>query len=74
MNNAMGPNRIHPQVLSELANVLAGLFLIILKSLWRLGEMPENWKKENITTVHKKEETEPQASQPHFQSLGSGRS
>lgn len=57
----MGPDGIHPQLLMELANVIAGPFLIIFASSRGLRETPEDWKKENVTTASqkgKKEEIE----------------
>lgn len=61
MNNYMGPDGIHPQLLMQLANVIVRPFLTIFASSWRLRGTPEDWKKENVTTASqkgKKEEIE----------------
>lgn len=61
MNNYIGPDGIHPQLLMQSANVIVRPFLTIFASSWRLRETPEDWKKENVTTASqkgKKEEIE----------------
>ena len=49
----MGPDGKHPQVLRELADVIARPLSIIFAQSWRLGEVPEGWRKENVTPVFK---------------------
>ncbi|PKU36535.1 rna-directed dna polymerase from mobile element jockey- hypothetical protein [Limosa lapponica baueri] len=51
---SMGPDGMHPQVPRELAEVIAGLLSIIFERSWRTGEVPEDWRKANITPVFKK--------------------
>ncbi|KGL74990.1 hypothetical protein N309_02432, partial [Tinamus guttatus] len=53
-HKSMGPDGMHPRVLSELADVIPKLLSIIFKSSWRMGEVPEDWKKANVTPVFKK--------------------
>lgn len=49
IHESMGAGRMHPRVLKELGNVIAKLLLIIFKRPCQLGEVPHDWKKENIT-------------------------
>jgi len=50
----MGPNGMHPRVLKELAEVIAEPISIIFERPWRIGEVPEDWRKVNVTPVLKK--------------------
>ena len=50
----MGPDNIHPRVLTELSDIVARLFSIIFEKLWRLEDVPEDWKKANVTRIYKK--------------------
>ncbi|GAB0209251.1 mitochondrial enolase superfamily member 1 [Grus japonensis] len=50
----MGPDGMHPQVLKELADVIARPLSIIFERSWRTGEVPEDWRKANVTLVFKK--------------------
>ncbi|XP_064355822.1 E3 ubiquitin-protein ligase KCMF1-like [Dromaius novaehollandiae] len=50
----MGPDGMHPQVLRELADVIARPPSVIFERTWRTGEVPEDWKKANVTPVFKK--------------------
>ncbi|PKU43592.1 rna-directed dna polymerase from mobile element jockey-like [Limosa lapponica baueri] len=45
---------MHPQLLKELADVIAGPLSIIFERSWRTEEVPEDWRKANITPVFKK--------------------
>ncbi|PKU42352.1 rna-directed dna polymerase from mobile element hypothetical protein [Limosa lapponica baueri] len=49
---------MHPQVLRELADVIAKPLSIIFESSWRTGEMPEEWRKANVRSVLKKSKKE----------------
>ncbi|GAB0205010.1 mitochondrial enolase superfamily member 1 [Grus japonensis] len=50
----MDPDGMHPQVLRELADVIAMPLSIIFEKSWRTGEVPENWRKASVTPVFKK--------------------
>ena len=49
----MGLDEMHLWVLKELAEVITGPLSIFTKS-WEMGEVPEDWKKANVTPVFKK--------------------
>ncbi|KFQ45917.1 hypothetical protein N333_11810, partial [Nestor notabilis] len=49
-----GPDEIHPQVLKELANEVARPLFIMTERSWQSGEVPDDWKKGNITPIFKK--------------------
>ena len=51
---SMSPKGMHPQVLRELAEVIAKLHSIIFERCWRMGEVPEDWRKASVTPVFKK--------------------
>jgi len=51
---SMGPDGMHPRVLRELADVFAEPLSIIFERLWRTREVPENWRKANVTPIFKK--------------------
>ncbi|GAB0205620.1 mitochondrial enolase superfamily member 1 [Grus japonensis] len=54
----MGPDGLHPQVLRELADVIARPLSIIFERSWKTGEVPEDWRKANVTPVFKKSKKE----------------
>ena len=51
---SMGPDNIYPRVLKEMADVVAEPLSITFEKLWLSGEVPGDWKKQNITTIFKK--------------------
>jgi len=56
MHNAasMGPDGMHPRMLRELADDIAEPLSIIFERSWRTGEVPEDWRKANVTPIFKK--------------------
>lgn len=50
----MCPDGMHLQVLRDLAEIIARPPSIIFSTLWGTGEVPEDWKKANVTLVFKK--------------------
>jgi len=51
---SMGPDNIHRGVLRELADVDARPLSVVFEKLWRLGDIPEDWEKPNVTSIYKK--------------------
>ncbi|KFU88354.1 RNA-directed DNA polymerase from mobile element jockey, partial [Chaetura pelagica] len=54
IHKLMGPDGKHPRVLRELAEVIAGPLSIIFGKSWATGEVPEDWRRPNVTLVYKK--------------------
>ena len=49
----MGPDIIQTRVLGELADVIVRPLSIIFEKVWRSGDVPEDWKKANVTPAYK---------------------
>ncbi|KFV93634.1 hypothetical protein N326_09723, partial [Eurypyga helias] len=54
VHKSMGPDGIHPWVLKERVDGVAKHLSITSEKLWWSGEVPTDWKKENITSIVKK--------------------
>jgi len=54
VHKSMGPDGMHPRVLRKLADVIAEPLSIIFERFWRTGEVPEDWRKANVTPIFKK--------------------
>jgi len=57
-HRSMGPDRVHPGVLRELADITAKPLSIIFERSWRTGELLEDWRKANVTPICKKDSKE----------------
>jgi len=53
-HKSMGPGRMHPRVLRELADVIAEPLPIIFERSWRTGEVPQDWRKASVTPIFKR--------------------
>ena len=49
-----GPDDLHPRVLQELAEVIAGPLARLYEHSWCSGEVPEDWKRANVVPIFKK--------------------
>jgi len=54
VHKSMGPDGMHPRVLRKLADAIAEPLSIIFERSWKTGEVPEDWRKANVTPVFKK--------------------
>lgn len=54
MIKSMEPDRMHPQVLRELADIVVKPLLVIFDHSEGMGEMPKGWRKANVTPVFRK--------------------
>jgi len=54
VHKSMGPDGMHPQVLRELADVIAEALSIIFERSRRTGKVSEDWRKANVTPIFKK--------------------
>ncbi|KFW87481.1 RNA-directed DNA polymerase from mobile element jockey, partial [Manacus vitellinus] len=53
-HKSVGPDEIHPRVMRELAEELTKPLSIIYQQSWLTGEVPDDWKLANVTSIHKK--------------------
>lgn len=54
IQKSMGPDGMRPRVLRELVDIIVRPLSIILERSWQSGEVPEDWKKANVTPAFKK--------------------
>ena len=50
----MEANGIHPRVLKELADVIAGLLSVIFQQSWKSGGVPVEWKPAKVVPIFRK--------------------
>ncbi|GAB0180609.1 mitochondrial enolase superfamily member 1 [Grus japonensis] len=53
-HKSMDPDWMHPRVLRDLTDVIAMPFSIIFERSWKTEEVPEDWRKANVTLLIKK--------------------
>ncbi|KFQ03150.1 hypothetical protein N329_06830, partial [Haliaeetus albicilla] len=58
IHKSTAPDEMHPRVLRELADVVAKPLSMIFENSCQSGEVPADWKKENIALVFKKSRKE----------------
>jgi len=66
VHKSMGLDGTHPQVLRELADVIAEPLSINFERSWRTGEVPEDWRKANVTPIFKKGKKEDPGNYPDW--------
>lgn len=54
IHKSMGPDERNPRLLRELADIVVKPLLMIHEKSWKLGEIPGDWKKGNVTPIFKK--------------------
>jgi len=50
-HKSMGPDRLHPRVLRELVGVIAKPLSAIYQCSWLSGEVPEDWRLADMTSI-----------------------
>jgi len=50
----MGPDEVHPQVLSELVDEVAQPLFILFEKSWKSSKVPTDWRRGNISPIFKK--------------------
>lgn len=54
ISKSPGPDEIHPRILKETSNIIAKPLVLIYNKSLKVGRLPEDWKKANISAIFKK--------------------
>jgi len=54
IQKSMGPNEMHPRVMTQLADVVTKTLSMIYERSWQSGEVHRDWKKGNFALTFKK--------------------
>ena len=54
ITKSMGPDNLNPRVLHETRQQITPILTRILTESWQSGELPRDWKRANISAIHKK--------------------
>ena len=54
INKSCGPDEIHPRILLELADYIAGTVALLFNMTIKHGNLPRDWKWANISPIYKK--------------------
>ena len=53
-NKSVGPDKIHPRLLKELASIISGPIAFLFNLSLERGVLPEDWKRAIVSPIHKK--------------------
>jgi hypothetical protein len=54
VTNSSGPDQLHPKFLNETSKSISTPLAHIFNRSMQTGKLPDNWKKANVTPLHKK--------------------